>query len=308
MTSPHEHTETSPSARCGVYAIVGRPNVGKSTLLNRMVGQKISITSRKPQTTRQTINGIIQREGVQLVFVDTPGWQRQPQGKLHKLMNQQIDQAVQDIDGILLVIDATQWREEDETLAAGLAEFKGARYLVVNKVDKLVDKERLLPLIADLTARFQFDGVFPLCALNGQNLQPLLDSLAATAPERDYLFDPEQITDRSERFVVAELIREKLARQLGAELPYATHVVIDVFEDRPEITWIEATIWVEKPGQKAIVIGAGGKRIKQLGSAARLDIEKLLERRVFLKTWVKVKGKWTEDPVALEHLGSPERH
>jgi len=307
MNSSNEAVGSPTPARCGVGGIVGRPNVGKSTLLNRMVGQKISITSRKPQTTRQTINGIIQLEGVQLVFVDTPGWQRQPQGKLHKLMNQQIEQAVQDIDGKIFVIDATQWREEDETLAAGLADFKGARYLVVNKVDKLIDKERLLPLIAELTGRFQFDGVFPLCALNGQNLQPLLDSLAAAAPKRDYLFDPEQITDRSERFVVAELIREKLARQLGAELPYATHVVIDVFEDRPEITWIEATIWVEKPGQKAIVIGAGGKRIKQLGSAARLDIEKLLERRVFLKTWVKVKGKWTEDPVALEHLGSPER-
>lgn len=307
MTSHQPGTDPHKTAHCGIYAIVGRPNVGKSTLLNRMVGQKISITSRKPQTTRHAINGIIQLEGTQLVFVDTPGWQRQPQGKLHKLMNQQIEQAVQDIDGILFVIDATQWREEDETLAASLAGFKGPRYLVVNKVDRLTDKERLLPLIAGLTERFSFDGVFPLSALSGQNLQPLIDTLAAAAPEREYLFDPDQITDRSERFVVAEMIREKLARQLGAELPYATHVVIDVFEDRPEVTWIEATIWVEKPGQKAIVIGAGGKRIKALGSAARIDIEKLLDRRVFLKTWVKVKGKWTEDPVALEQVGSAER-
>ena len=293
-------------SRCAIYAIVGRPNVGKSTLLNRIVGQKISITSRKPQTTRYKVNGIVQRGSTQLVFADTPGWQRQPQGRLHKLMNQQIEQALHEIDGVLLVIDATQWRDEDESLATSLQSFSGLKYLVINKMDRLTRREALLPLIQDLTGRFQFESVFPLCALTGDNLESLLDELGARARLKPYLFDPEQVTDRPARFVVAELIREKLARQLGAELPYATHVVIDTFEERESVTHIDATIWVEKPGQKAIVIGSGGKRIKQIGSAARLDIEKMLERRVYLQTWVKVKGKWTEDPATLDVFGSRE--
>lgn len=288
--------------RCAVYAIIGRPNVGKSTLLNRLVGQKISITSRKPQTTRFRLNGIVQHGDAQLVFADTPGWQRQPQGRLHKLMNQQIEQAVDAIDGVLFVIDAGQWRAEDEALAAGLEALPGRKYLVLNKVDRVNRKESLLPLIETLSARYPFEAVFPLCALNGENVVTMLDALAASAPVRPFLYDPEQITDRTERFVAAEMIREKLARQLGDELPYATHVVIDTFENDGDLTRIEATIWVEKPGQKAIVIGAGGKRIRQIGIAARLDIERMLERRVFLKTWVKVKGKWTEDPVELERF------
>jgi GTP-binding protein Era len=292
----------STVARCAVYAIIGRPNVGKSTLLNRLVGQKISITSRKPQTTRFRLNGIVQHGEAQLVFADTPGWQRQPLGRLHKLMNQQIEQATDAIDGVLFVIDVGQWRDEDDALIAGLDALPGRKYLVLNKVDRVVHKESLLPLIARLSERYPFDAVFPLCALTGDNVPAMLDALAATAPPRAFLYDPEQITDRSERFVAAEMIREKLARQLGDELPYATHVVIDVFENDGELTRIEATIWVEKPGQKAIVIGAGGKRIRQIGIAARLDIERMLERRVFLKTWVKVKGKWTEDPVELERF------
>lgn len=297
-------TEEPP--RCAIYAIVGRPNVGKSTLLNRIVGQKISITSRKPQTTRYKVNGIVQRGSAQLVFADTPGWQRQPQGRLHKLMNQQIEQALYEIDGVLLVVDVTQWRDEDELLATNLQSFSGPKYLVINKIDRLSRREALLPLIESLTGRFHFESVFPLCAMSGYNLEPLLDELAAHAPLKPYMFDPEQVTDRPERFVVAELIREKLARQLGAELPYATHVVIESFEERSSVTYIDATIWVEKPGQKAIVIGSGGKRLKQIGSAARLDIERALGRRVYLKTWVKVKGKWTEDPAALEVFGSRE--
>ena len=294
-------------SRCAVFAIVGRPNVGKSTLLNRMVGQKISITSRKPQTTRYQVNGILQRGEVQLVFADTPGWQRQPQGRLHKLMNQQIEHATHEIDGLLLVIDATQWRTEDEALAGSVQSFDGPKYLVINKMDKLNRREGLLPLIESIAARFPFDAVYPVCALNGDNLEVLLDELAATAPERPYMFDPDQVTDRPERFVAAEMIREKLARQLGAELPYATHVVIDTFEERDAVTHIDATIWVEKPGHKAIVIGSGGQRIKQIGTAARLDIEKMLGRKVFLKTWVKVKGKWTEDPATLEVFGARDR-
>ena len=293
--------------RCGVFAIIGRPNVGKSTLLNRAVGQKISITSRKPQTTRQVINGIVQHGAAQLVFVDTPGWQRQPQGRMHKMMNHEIERALEGVDGVIFMAEAGWWREEDDTLAASLGTFTGPVFLVLNKVDRLEDKARLLPQLAHVGERFAFAEVIPLSALHGHQLPVLFDTLSRHAPEREWLFDADQLTDRSERFVVAELLREKLARQLGAELPYATHVAIEAWEDRPEITWIEATIWVEKPGQKAIVIGSGGQRIKALGQAARIDIERLLDRPVYLKTWVKVKGKWTENPAILEQLGAAER-
>jgi GTPase len=286
--------------RCGVFTIVGRPNVGKSTLLNRLVGQKISITSRKPQTTRYKATGIVQHGAVQIVFVDTPGWQRQPTSSLHKLMNQQIGQATHDIDGLLFVVDAHGWRDEDTAAADSMVDYPGRKFLVLNKVDRLVNRDALLPLIDSLQKVRKFDEIFPLSALTGLNLKTLLDALARYAPTRPYLYDPAQVTDQSVRFIAAEMIREKIARQLGAELPYATHVEIETFEERDQIVHIDAAIWVEKPGQKAIVIGHQGQRIKMIGSAARVDIERMLERRVYLKTWVKVRGKWTEDPAALE--------
>ncbi|MSR14451.1 MAG: GTPase Era [Gammaproteobacteria bacterium] len=286
--------------RCGIYAIVGRPNVGKSTLLNRFVGQKISITSRKPQTTRYKVTGIVQHGTAQIIFADTPGWQRQPTSRLHKMMNQQINNATFDIDGVLMVIDAAGWRDDDAAAADSLAEFSGKKFLVINKIDRLPTREALLPLIDKLAQMYSFEEVFPVAALTGANIPTVLDALAKCAPVRAYLYDPSQVTDQSVRFIAAELIREKIARQLGAELPYATHVEIERFEERDEIVHIDAAIWVEKPSQKAIVIGNQGQRIKQIGTAARMDIEKMLERRVYLKTWVKVRGKWTEDPTALE--------
>ncbi|MGH8597984.1 MAG: GTPase Era [Gammaproteobacteria bacterium] len=289
------------SQRCGVYAIVGRPNVGKSTLLNRLVGQKISITSRKPQTTRHKVTGIVRHGDAQIVFVDTPGWQRQPQSRLHKLMNQQIDHAVHEIDGVLFVIDARGWRDDDDAAAARVSALPGEKFLVVNKIDRLSSRESLLPLIDELRQTMPFRAeIFPVAALTGTNLASLLDALAQHAPRRAYLYDPSEVALQSVRALTAELIREKVTRQLGAELPYATHVVIERYEERDEIVHIDAAIWVEKPGQKAIVIGNRGHRIKQIGTAARLDIERTLERRVYLSTWVKVVEKWTEDPTKLE--------
>ncbi len=287
-------------SRCGVFAIIGRPNVGKSTLLNHLLGQKLSITSRKPQTTRYRIHGIVQTEQAQLVFADTPGWQAQPHGRLHKLMNRQVEHALQDVDGVLLVIEAGDWREEDRVLAEKLQAFTGYRTVVVNKIDKLSRHADLLPFLAKLEAQIPGIDLIPVSALKTVNLDRLVQMLGQHAPVRAALFDSDQLTDRSERFVVAELIREKLTRQLGAELPYAVHVVIERFEVINEVAHIDATIWVERPGQKAIVIGKGGQRIKQVGSEARGEIEKLLARRVYLKTWVKVQGKWTENPAALD--------
>lgn len=292
--------------RCGVYAIVGRPNVGKSTLINRLVGQKISITSRKPQTTRYKVIGIVQHGAAQIVFADTPGWQRQPASRLHKMMNQQIDHAIHEIDGLLFVIDASGWRDEDAATATSMREFPGPKFLILNKIDRLATRDSLLPVI-DATNKLQlFEEIFPISALLGTNITTLLDALARVSPTRPYLYEPSQVTVQSVRFIAAELIREKIARQLGDELPYATHVEIERFEERGDIVHIDAAIWVEKPGQKAIVIGNQGRRIKQIGTAARSDIERMLERRVYLKTWVKVRGKWTADPAALEIFKSHE--
>lgn len=297
---------TLDSPRCGIYAIVGRPNVGKSTLLNHLVGQKISITSRKPQTTRYKIHGIAQHGAAQLVFADSPGWQRQPRSKLHKLMNQQIDNALHEVDAVLHVIDVAGWHTDDGAIELMIKETARPGILIINKIDRLATRDVLLPLIAKLQSEHAYSDYFPVCALQGTNMLALLELLAARAPQRSPLFAADDVTDRPERFMVAEFIREKIARQLGDELPYATHVVIDTFVTRGDVVHIDATIWVEKPGQKAIVIGRQGQRIKQIGSSARLDIEKMLEQRVYLKTWVKVRGKWTEDPAALEIFETPE--
>ena len=298
-----DFAETADNAeRTGIYAIVGRPNVGKSTLLNRLIGQKISITSRKPQTTRLAIRGIALQGAVQLVFTDTPGWEFAPKYRLHKLMNAQFDEAVQAVDSALLVVDAAYWHPGDEAVAERLTNLSAAPILVLNKIDTLASKEDLLPLIERLSTTFNFQAIFPVCAKSGKSVDQLLKFLADAAPTRPHLFDTAQITDRSERFLCGEIIREKLMRQTGAELPYSSHVVIERFEEHGETVAIDATIWVEKPGQKAIVIGRQGARLKEIGTAARADIEKMLGRRVFLTTWVKIRDKWTEDPAALRTL------
>ncbi len=291
--------ETTDDSRCAVIGILGRPNVGKSTLLNRLVGQKISITSRKPQTTRHRILGIAQRGPAQLVFADTPGWQPQPRGQLNKLMNQQIDRALLEVDLVVMVADARAWLEEDERFAQRIAALGKPMYLVLNKIDRLDDKRALLPLMERVRAVAPWTGIVPVSALTGNNVEDLLATLAAAAPAGPHRYAEDEVTDRSERFLAAEVVREKLVRQLGAELPYSINVLIEKFEDAPDITRIDAVIWVEKPGQKAIVIGKGGARLKQVGTEARHDLERLLGRRVFLQTWVKERGRWTEDPAAL---------
>ena len=288
--------------RCGTIAIVGRPNVGKSTLLNSIVGQKISITSRKPQTTWHQILGVITIGNAQMVFVDTPGWQYRPQRQINRLMNRQINAALGAIDVVVMVADARNWHADDPNVIALFETITCQKILLLNKHDQVEDKRQLLPLIGDVQARYQFDEVIPTNALRRDNVDVLVELIGAALPIRPHQFPDDQITPHSERFLVAELIREKLIRGLGEELPYAVSVIIETFRDTGAAIEINAEIWVEREGQKGIVIGAKGGRLKSIASAARKDIENLLQRRVYLQTWVKIKGKWTDDLNALREL------
>lgn len=294
-------TDSQPP-RCGHVAVVGRPNVGKSTLVNRLIGQKVSITSRKPQTTRLQILGIANVDNAQVVFADTPGWQARPRTQLDKLMNRQIDAALAGMDAVLMVVDARGWKPEDDPIADQLLAATCPRFLALNKIDQIKDKSTLLPLLASLAERLPGVEIVPISALKAKGTDELLAAIARHMPEREHLYPDDQVTDRSERFLSAELVREQLMRQLGDELPYAANVVVTKFEDRPERTHIEVEIWVEKPGQKAIVIGKGGARLKEIGTAARQSLERLLDRPVFLRTQVRQREGWTDDPRVLSRI------
>ncbi len=289
--------------RCGLVAIIGRPNVGKSTLLNHLLGQKISITSRKPQTTRHRILGVSTRDEVQTVYVDTPGLHRVEARAINRMMNRAARAAVRDVDVVLMVVDRLQWVEEDEQVLQVLRAAAKPALLIINKIDQLDDKGALLPHIARLKDLHPFVAIVPVSALKGSNLVELEREIAALLPQAPHLFPADQVTDRSERFLVAEIIREKLIRQLGEELPYANAVQIEEFSQQGGIIHISGLIIVEKPGQKAIVIGRGGERLKQVGMDARHDMERLLGSKVMLKLWVKVRSGWADDERALASLG-----
>jgi GTP-binding protein Era len=295
-------TTQETSRRCGSIAIVGRPNVGKSTLLNRILGQKISITSRKPQTTRYQILGIKSTDSTQLIFVDTPGWQRKPTAYVNRLMNRQVTSALQEIDLVVMVSEAAHWTDDDDIVADLIAEYDCPRILVLNKHDKLAQKKHLLPLIDRLRETARFEELVPICARTGDNVPVLEELLRARVPAREFIFPDDQITDRTVQFLASEIIREKLIRALGEELPYSISVIIDKFEETDRRADIDATIWVERAGQKGIVIGNQGHRLKSIGMSARHNIEEMLQKQVMLTTWVKVKGKWTNDPSALKAL------
>jgi GTPase len=287
---------------CGYIAIVGRPNVGKSTILNRCIGQKISITSRKPQTTRFQIQGVYTHETTQLVFVDTPGWQQRPTRRLNKMMNKEIDHALSDVDIVVMVAEARRWLDDDDLVADMIARASCPRILVLNKHDQLDNKNELLPRIQALSESHKFDEIIPTNAVIGDNVANLLEILTKMSPVRSHVYAEDEITDKSSRFLVAEILREKLMRGLGEELPYAVSVMIDKFEDEKNISFIDATIWIERAGQKGIVIGKQGARLKSMASAAREDMQKLLGKKVHLQTWVKLKANWSDDGVALGEL------
>jgi GTP-binding protein Era len=289
--------------RCGYIALVGRPNVGKSTLLNHLVGQKISITSRKPQTTRQRILGLINREETQLIFVDTPGFYLGIEKKLNQLMNKTVQTTIGDVDVIVLMVDRPAFLPQDEPLLNACKKSKVPVYLLINKVDELNDKAILLPFLQKCQILDLFKEIIPVSALKGHNLEVLIKSLVQYMPEGPWLFAPDQITDRNARHLAAEFVREKITRQMGDELPYATAVEIENFNHKGNLIEISAVIHVEKSTQKAMLIGESGSRLKLIGSEARADLEALLGSQVMLRLWVKTKTGWSDDERALRSLG-----
>ncbi|MEO6697811.1 MAG: GTPase Era [Paraperlucidibaca sp.] len=289
--------------RCGYVSIVGRPNVGKSTLLNHILGQKLSITSRKPQTTRHRILGIVSRDNVQVIYVDTPGIHGEERKAINRYMNRAATSALRDVDVILFVVDALKWTTDDELVLEKLKTAKLPVILVINKVDTLGDKAALLPVIEKLTQRMEFAAVLPVSALRGHNLDELHAAVGMRLPLSPPFFDEGQITDRSQRFLAAEMVREKIMRQLGEEIPYELTVEIEEFKKEGKLLRISACILVEREGQKKIVIGDGGSRLKLIGTEARLDMVKMFDSKIMLALWVKVKGGWSDDERALKSLG-----
>ena len=289
--------------RCGYAAIVGRPNVGKSTLLNHLIGQKLSITSRKPQTTRHPVLGISTRDDAQLLFVDTPGVHGEGKRALNRFMNRAAISALAGVDVIVMVVDRGDWRADDDRVLRQCREARLPAILAVNKIDLAASPDALLPVLARHNERGDFAAIIPLSARRDQRLDVLEDEIVRYLPEGPFLFEKEALTDRSTRFLVAEIVREKIIRQLGDELPYATTVEIEAFSSSAALTHIAALIVVERQGQKAILIGRRGQRLRQIGRQARWDIERLLDARVMLKLWVKVRSAWADDERALRSLG-----
>lgn len=290
-------------SRCGYVAIVGRPNVGKSTLLNHILGQKLAITSRKPQTTRHNMLGIKTEGGVQAVYVDTPGLHKNNEKALNRYMNKSASNALRDVDVVVFVVDRMRWTDEDQMVLDKVQHVRCPVILAVNKADRLEDKRELLPHLDWLSQQLPQAEVVPISALHGQNLETLERLVAEHLPESEHFYPEEQITDRSSRFLAAELVREKIMRQLGAELPYQMTVEIEEFKQEGRILHIHALILVEREGQKKIIIGDKGERIKRIGQDARKDMETLFDAKVMLNLWVKVKGGWSDDERALRSLG-----
>jgi GTP-binding protein Era len=292
--------------RCGFAALAGRPNVGKSTLLNAMLGSKVSIVSPKPQTTRTRIHGVLNRPGMQIVFADLPGIHAQQKRAMNRYMNRTALASLGDVDLNLFVVEALRWTEEDERVLEALEQAGVPILLVVNKVDRAQPRERLLPYIAEIAAKAGFVEVVPVAATRPKSLEELPALIARHLPEQPRIFPAEQVTDSPDHFMAAELIREKLMLRLQEELPYGLVVQIEGMgdsEDEPGKLVVQAVIWVERTGQKAIVIGKGGELLKEIGRAARLDLNRHFGRPVHLELWVKVKEGWSDDENAMRKFG-----
>ncbi|MCG6117412.1 MAG: GTPase Era [Aquimonas sp.] len=296
----------SAGFRAGHVAVLGRPNVGKSTLINALVGFRVSIVSRKPQTTRHRILGISTLEDGQIAYVDTPGLHGKEPRAINRYLNRAARGALADVQLGVLVIEAGQWREDDERAFKVLAEAGVPRLLVINKIDRLKDKSALLPFIRQVSEGRDFLEVVPVSAQKHSGLEGLQKAILQHLPEGEPLFEADEVTDRSERFMCAELIREQLMRRLGDELPYACSVEIENWAEEGRLVRIAAVVWVERDSQKAIVIGAGGEQLRQMGTDARLGMERLLGRKVFLQLWCKVREGWSDDEQALQRFGYTE--
>ena len=294
------------NTRAGYVAIVCRPNVGKSTLMNALIEQKVSITSRKPQTTRHHILGIKTLSETQILFVDTPGIHSNQKRAINRYMNRAAQSVIADVDVTVMLVDRHIFTADDEMILERIQKSGCHLILAINKVDRIRQQQEILPIIAALKERVGNRNIVPISASRKENLDALLGVIESSLPASPFYFPPEEVTDRSEKFLVAELVREKLMRQFGEELPYATTIQLERFEAQAKVIQIDATIFVERMGQRAILIGAGGNKLKRVGIDARRDIEKLLDHQVMLRLWVKVKRGWSDDERALRSLGYGE--
>lgn len=289
--------------RCGYAALIGRPNVGKSTLLNRLIGQKIAITSHKAQTTRHALLGIRTLPDGQILYVDTPGLHLRGRSALNRLLNRTAESVLRDVDVVLLVVEAMVWTEEDEAVLNTVRSLGPEAILVVNKIDRVRPKERLLPYLSRVAEKHEFAAVIPASARRNENILQIERRVLDKLPAAPSLFPEDQVTDRSERFLAGELLREQLTRRYADELPYALTVEIERFEESERLYRIGAVVWVERPGQKAILIGKNGEAMKEASRLARENMEKLFQRKVWLDVWVKVKKSWSSDEQALASFG-----
>jgi len=289
--------------RCGYVSIIGRPNVGKSTLLNSLIGQKISITSKKPQTTRWRLLGIKTTPQYQSIFVDTPGLQDKYQTAMNRHMKREIMNSLFYVNVVIYVIEALVWTDTEDQILEILGKMNCPVILVINKVDKLKSKEKLLPFIDAVSHKFNYQEIIPVSALKGDNIGIIEKQLVPLLPLSPPEFPDDQLTDKNERFFAAEFIREKLTRLMGAELPYRLSVTIDEFSDKEQVLHIIASIWVETESHRKIVVGEKGKILKMVGERSRKDMEQMFGKKVYLKTWVKVRKKWGTDEKALKQFG-----
>ncbi|WP_100656352.1 GTPase Era [Alteromonas flava] len=295
---------TESQTRCGMVAIVGRPNVGKSTLLNQLLEQKVSITSRKPQTTRHRILGIDTRENCQTIYVDTPGLHSEEKRAINRVMNRAASSSLGEVNLVLFVVEGTRWNDDDEMVLNKIRNSRLPCWLVVNKIDKINEESELIAQLQRLNEKFDFAELIPVCSKTGKNVDKLRQLVMAAQPESEYYFPEDYITDRSSRFMAAEIIREKLMRFTGDELPYSVTVEIEQFlQTDTGMLRIGGLILVERESQKRMVIGKGGSHLKKIGAEARKDMEALFDSKVFLELWVKVKSGWADDERALRSLG-----
>ena len=292
--------------RCGFVALVGRPNVGKSTIVNRLIGQKVSITSQRPQTTRHRILGIKTDEQAQIVFVDTPGLHARQPRAMNRYLNRAAVDSLRDVDVVVFVVEGTRWQDDDDWVLQQLKQISRPVILAINKIDRVADKASLLPQLELLSGKRDFAELIPISARNGENLKQLLEAVRKRLPESPSCYSEDQVTDRSERFLSAELVREKLFRKLGEEIPYGLTVEIERFKAEKKTLHIHALIWVDKESHKPIVIGNKGARLKEVGREAREDMQRVFGQKVFLQLWVKVKEGWADDERALRSLGYNE--
>ena len=293
--------------QCGTVSIIGRPNVGKSTLLNHLVGYKLSAIANKPQTTRTNIRGILtetdNNKNHQIIFTDTPGIHQNSKNLLNRTLNSEAVAAVEDVDAIIMIVEVLKWTDEDEYVLSRLKHSKKPVFLLINKVDRLEDKNRLFPYLEQVASKREFTEIIPISATKGMNTDVLIDSLLKVLPKSEFIYPEDHITDKSVRFICSELIREQLVLNLHEELPYTTAIDIETFEETDKLVTIEAVIWAGRANQKGIIIGKKGETLKRIGQSARRSLEEFLMKKVMLKQWVKVEENWQNNPRHLNELG-----